>query len=113
MLAIKFKRVGKKHQGSFRVVVLEKRTKLNGRFTDDLGWLDPHTDKFELDKKKAQHWLSVGAQPTPTVHNFLIKAGVLSGKKIAVHKQPKKKEGEEAPSSAKVTDGKVATAPAA
>jgi small subunit ribosomal protein S16 len=91
MLTIKLKRVGKKHQASFRVVVLEKRTKLNGRFTDDLGWLDPRTDKFELDKKKAEHWVKVGAQPTPTVHNLLVKAGVLSEKKIAVHKQPKKK----------------------
>lgn len=73
------------------MVVTEKRTKLNGRFTDDLGWVNPSTDKFELDKKKAEHWLKVGAQATPTVHNLLVKAGIVSGKKIAVHKQSKKK----------------------
>jgi small subunit ribosomal protein S16 len=100
MLAIKFKRIGKKHQGSFRIVVTEKRTKLNGRFTDDLGWVNPKTDKFELNKKRAEHWLKVGAQPTATVHNLLVKAGVISGKKIAVHKQSKKKMEEAKPAVA-------------
>ncbi|MEK7169600.1 MAG: 30S ribosomal protein S16 [Patescibacteria group bacterium] len=102
MLAIKLKRIGKKHQGSFRIVVTEKRTKLNGRFTDDLGWVNPATDKFDLDKKRAEYWLKVGAQATPTVHNLLVKAGVVSGKKIAVHKQSKKKaeEAKAAPAAA-------------
>ncbi len=109
MLAIKFKRVGKKHQGSFRVVVLEKRTKLNGRFLEDLGWLDPSTDKFELEKKRALHWIKMGAQPTDSIHNLFVKAGIISSKKIAVHKQSKK------PASAEATAGKKAegTEPAA
>lgn len=111
MLAIKFKRIGKKHQGSFRVVVMEKRSKLQGRFMDDLGWLNPHTDKFELEKKRAEYWLKVGAQPTATVHNLFMKAGVISGKKIAVHKKSKKV----VPASAEATAGKEAAlvAPAA
>ena len=36
--------------------------------------------------------LKMGAGKTPTVHNLLVSAGVLNDKKIAVHKQPKKKE---------------------
>lgn len=110
MLAIKFKRVGKKHQGSFRIVVLEKRTKLNGRFLEDLGWLDPRTDKFELEKKRAEHWLKMGAQPTDSIHNLFIKAGIISGKKIAVHKQPKKKAEEAKPAA---QAGQATAAPAA
>lgn len=94
MLAIKFKRVGKKHQASFRVVVTEKRTKLNGRAVDDLGWMNPHTDTFDIKKEKAAHWISVGAQPTPSVHNLLVKAGVISGAKIAVHAHSKKQAAE-------------------
>lgn len=90
MLAIKLRRIGKKHQASFRVVVMEKRSKLNGRFVDDLGWLNPHTDKFELNKERARRWLKVGAQPTDTVHNLFVKSGILSGPKIPVHKTPKK-----------------------
>ena len=105
MLAIKFKRIGKKHQASFRVVVLEKRTKLNGRFLEDLGWLNPHTDKFELEKKRAAHWLKMGAQPTDSIHNLFVKAGIISAKKIAVHKKSKKVVEEVKPA--------VAAAPAA
>ena len=96
MLAIKFKRVGKKGQASFRVVVMEKRTKLQGRYTDDLGWFNPHDDSMQIDKEKVAHWISVGAQPTPTVWNLLVKSGAVRGKKIAVHRVSKKTETPEA-----------------
>jgi len=108
MLAIKFKRVGKKHQASFRIVVTEKRSKLNGRFVDDLGWFDPRTDKFELDKERAGHWLKTGAQATPSVHNLFVKAGIAEGPKIPVHKKPKKNvsgETEKAAETAPATAG--------
>lgn len=95
MLAIKFKRVGKKHQASFRVVVTEKRTKLDGRYVDDLGWMNPHTDTFDVKKEKAEHWISVGAKPTPSVHNLLVKAGVVTGAKIPVHARSKKQAAEQ------------------
>ncbi|MEK7630384.1 MAG: 30S ribosomal protein S16 [Patescibacteria group bacterium] len=90
MLAIKFKKIGKKHQISFRVAVQEKRSKLEGRFTEDLGWFDPHTDKFEVNGERVKYWISKGAQPTASVHNLIVKAGIIKGKKIAVHKKSKK-----------------------
>lgn len=90
MLAIKFKRIGKKHQPFYRVVIAEKRSKLNGRFIDDLGWLNPHNREFKLDKEKAGYWIKVGAQATPSVHNLFVKAGFLKDKKIPVHKKSKK-----------------------
>lgn len=86
MLAIKFKRIGKKHQPSFRVIVAEKRSKVNGRFIDDLGWYNPKSKGFALDKEKTKQWLGNGAQPTASIHNFLVKAGALNAPKIAVHK---------------------------
>ena len=87
MLAIKLQRVGKKKQASFRIVIAEKRSKMDGRFIDNLGFLNPHTDKFEINKEKISYWLKVGAQPTDTVFNLLIKAGILKGPKKAVHKK--------------------------
>src|SRR3989338_4006278 len=92
MLAIKLQRIGKKHQPSYRVVVQEKREKLGGHSTEDLGWWNPLLKKHELNKERALHWMKIGAQPTSTVHNLFIAAGIIEGKKIAVHKQPKKKE---------------------
>ena len=94
MLAIKFKRMGKKGQASFRVVVKEARSKMVGRFTDDLGWYNPHTNTFKLNKERATHWVKMGAQATDSVHNLLVRAGVIRAKKKAVH--GKKKGGEAA-----------------
>jgi len=91
MLSIKLKRVGKKHQASFRIVVAEKRSKLQGRSVEDLGWVNPRTKKMEINKERARYWMGVGAQPTPTVWNTLVRAGIAEGKKIAVHKKTKAK----------------------
>ena len=57
MLAIKFKRVGKKKQASFRVVIAEKRSKLTGRFIEDIGWFNPHTDEFNLKNERVKFWM--------------------------------------------------------
>ena len=90
MLAIKLKRTGKKHQASYRVVVAERRSKLGGRSTEDVGWLNPHNKKNDLKKDRILYWISVGAQPTSTVHNLLVKEGVLKAAKVSTHKKPKK-----------------------
>jgi len=89
MLTIKLQRVGKKHQASFRLVVGEKRSKLNGRQVEYLGWYSPITDKAEFKKERILHWLKMGAQKTDTVHNLLVSQGIIEGKKIAVHKKAK------------------------
>ncbi|MEX1013674.1 MAG: 30S ribosomal protein S16 [Candidatus Paceibacterota bacterium] len=94
MVAIKLRPVGKKGQISYRVVVTKKRSKLKGRFIEDLGWVNRHNDQFEVNKERANYWLGVGAQPTDTVHNLLVSAGVIEGKKRAVHSKKKKSEEE-------------------
>lgn len=74
MLAIKLKMIGKKGQRSFRVIVQEARSKLRGKFIEDLGWYNPHSDKFELKKDRVLYWLKVGARPTETVSQLLKKS---------------------------------------
>ena len=90
MLAIKLKLAGKKHQRMFRVVVAEKKSKLQGRYVDDLGFWNPHTNKFSLNEEKTNKWLKEGVRPTDTAHNLLVKAGIIKGAKISVHKKSKK-----------------------
>lgn len=74
MLAIKLKRIGKKHQASFRIIVTEKRSKVNGRYLEDLGWYNPHTDQFKLNTERVNYWLRNGAQPTERVRQIIKKA---------------------------------------
>jgi len=73
MLAIKLKRIGKKGQASFRLIVSEKRSKVNGRCVEDLGWYNPHTNNFKINMEQVSYWVKNGAQPTPSVKNILKK----------------------------------------
>ncbi|MBI3638641.1 30S ribosomal protein S16 [Candidatus Wolfebacteria bacterium] len=93
MLAIKLKRIGKKHQPSFRIVVAEKRSKLEGRYVDDLGWLNPRSKEFIVNKERVSYWIKNGAQPTDSAHNLLVKSGAISGPKRPVHKKKKVEKG--------------------
>lgn len=92
MLAIKFKRIGKKHQPSYRIVVNEKRSKMSGRFIEDIGWYNPFSKEFKVDKERALYRIKTGAQPTDSVYNLLVKAEVISGAKKPKHKIFKKSE---------------------
>ncbi len=91
MLMIRLQRIGKKHQPAYRLVVGEKRDKLRGgKQLEDLGWFNPVSDKSEFRKDRILHWLKMGAQPSDTVHNLLVTSKIIEGKKVAVHKVPKK-----------------------
>lgn len=97
MLAIKLKQIGKKHQRTFRIVVDEKRSKIKGANLEDLGFWNPHTNKFGINKERVLHWIKNGAQPTDTVHNILISGKVIEGTKIPMHKAPKTTDESEKP----------------
>ncbi|MBZ1348635.1 MAG: 30S ribosomal protein S16 [Candidatus Liptonbacteria bacterium] len=73
MLCIKLRRIGKKKQASFRIIVAEGRSKLNGRFVEDLGWVNPHNNQFKIETERVKYWVSKGAQPTKTVSDYLKK----------------------------------------
>ncbi len=91
MLVMRFFRVGKKNQPSFKVVVTDKRNPPRaGRFVEEVGFYNPLTKEKVLRKDRIQYWVSQGVKPSPTVYNLLIKEGILEGKKIAVHKKSKK-----------------------
>lgn len=86
MLAIKLKRIGKKHQPAYRIVVNEKRSKATGGTSiEELGWMDPASKKHVVDAERVLYWIQNGAQPTPSVHNLLLKAHILKGSKKPVH----------------------------
>lgn len=53
-----------------------------------VGTYDARTDKHELKAERITHWLSVGAQPSDTVHNLLVKADILDAD--TVNPLPKK-----------------------
>jgi len=83
MLAIKLSRIGKKKQPVYRVIVTEKSRDPWGRSVEIIGQYNPRTNPKTIVFKedRAKYWLSVGAQPTKTVRNLLINAGIMKGDK--------------------------------
>ena len=70
---IKLKRMGKIHAPFYRIIVADARTKRDGRAIEEIGKYHPMSEPsfIEVDSERAQHWLSVGAQPTDPVRKIL------------------------------------------
>ena len=79
MLKIRLKRIGKKGQSAYRVVVMESTKARNSNTIADLGSYNPHTkpSTFSIDQEKAKQWMSKGAQPSETVSQYFVKAGLI------------------------------------
>ena len=96
MLTIRLTRVGKNKEASFRVIVVDSKRKVKaGNYLEMLGSYDPRVDTSTLNAERIKHWMSVGAKPSPTVHNLLISQKIIEGKKINVLPKktvPKKEE---------------------
>lgn len=92
MLKIRLTRTGKRNQPYFRIVVAEASRPIKGRFIEILGHLNPRTKEIKLKKDRIKHWLSKGAQPSPTVHNKLVDAKIIIDKKKKATRIKKKVE---------------------
>ncbi|HHB91334.1 MAG TPA: 30S ribosomal protein S16 [Anaerolineae bacterium] len=75
MVRIRLRRTGAKKQASYRIVVADSRAPRDGKFIEVLGWYNPRTDPptFEINKERAEYWLSRGAQPSDAVARLLKK----------------------------------------
>jgi small subunit ribosomal protein S16 len=70
---IKLKRLGKIRAPYYRIVVADSRTKRDGRAIEEIGKYHPKAEPsfIEVNSERAQHGLSVGAQPTDPVRKIL------------------------------------------
>ena len=82
---IRLKRMGKKKQPTYRVVVADGRSPRDGRFIEAIGRYDPRQEPsiVEIDNDKALDWLRKGAQPTDPVRKLLEISGAWSRFKVA------------------------------
>jgi small subunit ribosomal protein S16 len=79
MLRLRLRRVGARHQPSYRVVVADSRAARDGAFVDQIGHYNPRTDPptIQIDEEKALKWIRQGAQPSDAVAQMLKKLGTL------------------------------------
>lgn len=109
MLTIRFNRVGKKNRAAFRIALQEKAKAPGRKHVEMLGSYDPHSKVAVIKKERVLHWISMGAQVSESVHNLLVKEGVVEGKKRAIKmEKPKAKEVPAAPAEEAVAEAPVA-----
>ena len=71
MLKIKLFPRGKKHQITYRIVVAEDRSKINGKYVADLGFYTPQTKTLNINRDELAKWQKNGAQITLGVDKLL------------------------------------------
>ncbi len=76
---IRLRRMGAKKAPFYRVVVADSRYPRDGRFIEEIGYINPLTDPatVQIDAEAAKKWIANGAQPTETVKAYLKKNGIL------------------------------------
>jgi small subunit ribosomal protein S16 len=74
---IRLKRLGKIRSPHYRIVVMDARTKRDGRAIEEIGLYHPKNDPsvIQVDSERAQYWLTVGAQPTEAVVALFKRSG--------------------------------------
>lgn len=115
MLRIRLRRTGKIHQPSYRVVVADQRAKRDGDFVEVLGHYNPRSQPkvFEVNQERVAHWLSVGAQPSDTVHRLFVSHGVAIAEPAKRLTKPSKVEREAAAAAEVARQAAIAEAAAA
>lgn len=112
MLMIRFQRIGRKNDASFRMAVLEKTAGPKaGKYVDLVGTYNPKTKQITYKADRIKDWVSKGAQVSPSLKNLLIKNGVLEGTKSSqvvskknLEKNILKKKAEEEAAAAKAAE---------
>lgn len=79
MVRIRLRRIGQRHQPSYRIVVADVESPRDGRFLEIIGNYIPTTEPFtfEVQEDRVFEWMSKGAQPSDSVNKLFQITGVL------------------------------------
>ena len=77
-LSIRLTRCGTKKKPFFRVVVLDSRTRRDGRSLDIVGFFNPRNreESINLDIDKIKSWVEKGGQMSPAVKKLVKEKGL-------------------------------------
>jgi small subunit ribosomal protein S16 len=78
-VAIRMKRMGRKHREYYRICATDRRNPRDGRVIEELGTYDPHVPETDarctLNGARVDYWVGVGAQPSDAVRVLIKKYG--------------------------------------
>ena len=79
---IRLQRIGRKNDPSFRGVLTDsKNSTKSGKFKEILGSNNIKAGTIVLKADRIKYWMSMGAQTSATVHNYLVHEKIVDGKK--------------------------------
>ncbi len=118
MLRIRLRRVGKKKQPAYRLVVADSRAPRDGAFVETIGTYNPLAQPavITVNEERAREWLSKGARPSDRAAKILASQGIGEMPKFTPKqkKAPEEAAKAEAPTAAAAAEAPVADeAPAA
>ena len=90
MVRIRLWRGGKKGRPSYRVVVVDSKSRRDGRVIENVGHYDPLTDPatIRLSVDRIQSWIDKGAQMSDSVKSLLKKAETLPPSQTTFEPEP-------------------------
>lgn len=71
MLKIRLKRTGRKDLPSYQIVVINSKTKRQGKIVKLLGFYSPLTKENKINIELLNFYLKNGAQPTKRIYSIL------------------------------------------
>ncbi|HEV8539037.1 MAG TPA: 30S ribosomal protein S16 [Bacteroidota bacterium] len=78
MVKIRLRRVGKKKQPSYKIVVADSRASRNGKYIEAIGQYNPlaHPMIINVNETRLYSWLKRGAVPSDTTRSLLQRKGL-------------------------------------
>ena len=87
MVVVRLSRGGSKKRPFYNIVVTDKRNRRDGSFIERLGFYNPVASEkdqqgLRLDLARVQHWVSQGAQLSPSVARLAKQVGAQLAKQV-------------------------------
>jgi len=98
---IRLRRVGRKKQASYRVVVAEQSAARDGSYIEAIGFYNPRRQPAELrlDLERVDYWVGHGATPTETAAELIRKARKGGDAKVKIYTGEEQPERETSPTA--------------
>nr|YP_009296845.1 ribosomal protein S16 [Bangiopsis subsimplex]AOM66188.1 ribosomal protein S16 [Bangiopsis subsimplex]ARO90452.1 30S ribosomal protein S16 [Bangiopsis subsimplex] len=73
MIRIRMKCFGRKQQRTYRIVIMNDKTRRDGKAIEEVGFYNPRTKETRLDVERIRIRIQQGAQPSETVKHLINK----------------------------------------
>lgn len=78
MVKLRLTRRGRKGHAAYHVIAIDSHKARDSKALEVLGHYLPHEKSWKINTDRVQYWLGVGAKPSKTVANLLVKETIIN-----------------------------------